>query len=197
MGWSRRCTGSAAVMTARSGRSSATSRQRYPYATPSMAASLRALVKWYTTGEDADRAAYDIAWVQDKDSPVDTINGFIEVYMDPRGIKGAWEALVYYVNPQKTENIRKIAANAQWFEDRMPWAAGVSQARCPRHHRQRHRRGRRSGRVGADDAGRHQPAERSVDSRNPRQQIGLTVERQRGIRRLDAAGVPQRVRVDG
>ena len=94
-----------------------------PYATPSMAASLRALVQWYTTGEDADRAAYDIAWVQDKDSPVDTINGFVEVYMDPRGIKGAWEALVYYVNPQKTANIRKIAANAQWFEDRMPWAA--------------------------------------------------------------------------
>ena len=94
-----------------------------PYATPSMAASLRALVQWYTTGEEADRAAYDIAWVQDRDSPVDTINGFVEVYMDPRGIKGAWEALVYYVNPQKTANIRKIAANAQWFEDRMPWAA--------------------------------------------------------------------------
>ena len=93
-----------------------------PYATPSMAASLRALVKWYTTGEDADRSEYDIAWVQDKDSPVDTINGFVEVYMDPRGIKGAWEALVYYVNREKTENIRKIAANAQWFEDRMPWA---------------------------------------------------------------------------
>jgi len=42
--------------------------------------------------------------------------------MDPRGIKGSWEALVYYVNRHKTENIRKIAANAQWFEDRMPWA---------------------------------------------------------------------------
>ena len=93
-----------------------------PYATASMAESLRALVRWYTTGEDADRAAYDIAWVQDKDSPVDTINGFVEVYLDPRGIKGAWEALVYYVNRQKTENIRKIAASAQWFEDRMPWA---------------------------------------------------------------------------
>ena len=93
-----------------------------PFATPSMAASLSALVKWYTTGEEEDRAAYDVAWVQDRDSPVDTINGFIEVYMDPRGIKGAWEALVYYVNPQKTANIRKIATNAQWFEDRMPWA---------------------------------------------------------------------------
>jgi dipeptidyl-peptidase III len=49
----------------------------------------------------ADRVAYDIAWVHDKDSPVDTINGFVEVYMDARGIKGAWEALVYYVNRRR------------------------------------------------------------------------------------------------
>ena len=93
-----------------------------PFATPTMAEALRALVKFYVSGEEEDRAAYDIAWVRDKDSPVDTINGFVEVYMDPRGIKGSWEALVYYVNRHKTENIRKIAANAQWFEDRMPWA---------------------------------------------------------------------------
>ncbi|MGB2716853.1 MAG: hypothetical protein WBC51_21910 [Vicinamibacterales bacterium] len=94
-----------------------------PFATPPMANALRALIKWYQTGETADRIAYDIAWVQDKNSPVDTINGFIEVYMDPRGHKGSWEALVFYVNPGKTEGIRKLAADAQWFEDRMPWAA--------------------------------------------------------------------------
>jgi dipeptidyl-peptidase-3 len=94
-----------------------------PYATEPMAKALRALIKWYTTGEDADRVAYDIAWVQDKSSPVDTINGFVEVYMDPRGHKGSWEALVFYVNRHKTEGIRKLAENAQWFEDRMPWAA--------------------------------------------------------------------------
>ncbi|HXG57117.1 MAG TPA: hypothetical protein VNJ03_17195 [Vicinamibacterales bacterium] len=93
-----------------------------PFATPHMAEALRALVTFYRTGEDADRVAYDIAWVNDKDSPVDTINGFVEVYMDPRGMKGSWEALVYYVNRHKTGNIRKIAAHAQWFEDRMPWA---------------------------------------------------------------------------
>jgi dipeptidyl-peptidase-3 len=93
-----------------------------PYATPSMAEALRALSTFYRTGEDADRAAYDVAWVHDRDSPVDTINGFIEVYMDPRGIKGSWEALVYYVNRHKTENIRKMAAAAQWFEDHMPWS---------------------------------------------------------------------------
>lgn len=94
-----------------------------PYATPEMAAALGALVKFYQTGETADRVAYDIAWVHDKASPVDTINGFVEVYMDPRGMKGSWEALVFYVNREKTEGIRKLAADAQWFEDRMPWPA--------------------------------------------------------------------------
>ena len=93
-----------------------------PYATEPMAKALRALIRFYETGETADRVEYDIAWVHDRDSPVDTINGFVEVYMDARGIKGAWEALVYYVNPHKTAGIRKLAAAAQWFEDRMPWA---------------------------------------------------------------------------
>ena len=93
-----------------------------PYATETMAAALEALVRFYRSGSEADRIAYDIAWVQDKASPVDTINGFIEVYMDPRGMKGAWESLVFYVNREKTEGIRRLAASAQWFEDRMPWA---------------------------------------------------------------------------
>lgn len=92
-----------------------------PHATPSMQKALQALIKFYRTGEEADRKAYDIAWVADKDSPVDTINGFTEVYMDSRGVKGSWEALVFYVNRDKTEDIRKLATDAQWFEDRMPW----------------------------------------------------------------------------
>ena len=93
-----------------------------PFATESMAEALRALSTWYRTGEAADRRAYDIAWVQDQDSPVDTINGFTEVYMDARGVKGSWEALVFYVNEEKTRAIETLAENAQWFEDRMPWA---------------------------------------------------------------------------
>jgi dipeptidyl-peptidase III len=93
-----------------------------PHATPEMAAALDALIRFYHTGAASDRIGYDVAWVQDRNSPVDTINGFVEVYMDPRGMKGSWEALVYYVNPQKTEGIRRLAAEAQWFEDRMPWA---------------------------------------------------------------------------
>jgi dipeptidyl-peptidase III len=82
---------------------------------------LRALLRFYQTGEESDRVAYDIAWVRDRESPVDTINGFVEVYMDPRGTKGSWEALVYYVHEEKTRKIETIAANAQWFEDHMPW----------------------------------------------------------------------------
>jgi dipeptidyl-peptidase-3 len=92
-----------------------------PFATEPMAKALDALIKAYRTGEMADHRAYDIAWVEDKASPVDTINGFVEVYLDARGIKGAWEALVYYVNREKTSEIQTIAANAQWFEDHMPW----------------------------------------------------------------------------
>jgi dipeptidyl-peptidase-3 len=92
-----------------------------PYATPAMVRALGALIQWYRTGEEADRRAYDIAWVADTESPVDTINGFTEVYLDARGVKGAWEALVFYVNRTKTAAIQKLAAEAQWFEDHMPW----------------------------------------------------------------------------
>ena len=92
-----------------------------PYASGTMADALRALITFYRTGEETDQRAYDIAWVRDKDSPVDTINGFIEVYADARGVKGAWEALVFYVNPEKTAGIQRLAEHAQWFEDRMPW----------------------------------------------------------------------------
>jgi dipeptidyl-peptidase-3 len=96
-------------------------RHALPYATEPMAEALGALIRFYETGEDADRERYDIAWVRDQDSPVDTINGFVEVYMDARGAKGAWEALVYYVNADKTRKIQTLAANAQWFENQMPW----------------------------------------------------------------------------
>jgi dipeptidyl-peptidase-3 len=98
------------------------------FAEPPMAKALDALIKFYRSGEDADRKAYDIAWVQDKASPVDTINGFIEVYMDPRGIKGSWEGLVFYVNQEKTQRIKTLANNAQWFEDHMPWDAKYRKA---------------------------------------------------------------------
>jgi dipeptidyl-peptidase-3 len=94
-----------------------------PFASEPMANALRALVQFYRTGEKADREKYDVAWVKDTASPVDTINGFIEVYLDARGVKGSWEGVVFYVNREKTERIRKFADHAQWFEDHMPYDA--------------------------------------------------------------------------
>jgi dipeptidyl-peptidase-3 len=94
-----------------------------PFAEPPMVKALDALIRFYRTGEEADRKAYDIAWVQDQAGTVDTINGFIEVYLDPRGVKGSWEALVFYVNQEKTQRIKTLADNAKWFEDHMPWDA--------------------------------------------------------------------------
>jgi dipeptidyl-peptidase-3 len=96
-------------------------RAALPFATAPMRRALEALVAFYESGEDADRVAYDEAWVDDKDSPVDTINGFIENYLDARGVKGAWEGIVCYVNHAKSEGLRRLADAAPWFEARMPW----------------------------------------------------------------------------
>ncbi len=90
-----------------------------PYATPQMARALALLAHYYRTGDPIDFRAYNIAWVEDTDSPVDTINGFIEVYLDARGQKGAFEGIVYFNDPKKMELITRIADNAQWFEDHM------------------------------------------------------------------------------
>ena len=93
-----------------------------PYAPPKTVRALGALVHYYRTGYAIDFREYNIAWVADGDSPVDTINGFIEVYLDARGQKGAWEGIVFYDDPEKTKMIRKFADEAQWFEDHMPYA---------------------------------------------------------------------------
>ncbi len=93
-----------------------------PFATPKMARALGSLIHYYRTGYAIDFREYNVAWVADNDSSVDTINGFIEVYLDARGQKGAWEGIVYYNDPEKTEMIRRFADHAQWFEDHMPYA---------------------------------------------------------------------------
>jgi dipeptidyl-peptidase III len=95
-------------------------RDAVKFAPKPFAKALKALIKFYETGRDKDRQAFDIAWVQNRDSAVDTMNGFIEVYMDARGMKGAWEGVVYYANHEKTSKIRALAAHAQWFEDHLP-----------------------------------------------------------------------------
>ncbi|HVQ24995.1 MAG TPA: peptidase M49 [Planctomycetota bacterium] len=93
-----------------------------PFAPPATRAALEKLIRFYRTGAVADREAYDIAWVADNTSPVDTVNGFIEVYVDPRGKKGSWEGIVSYEDPKKAALIKHLADSAQWFEDRMPFA---------------------------------------------------------------------------
>jgi dipeptidyl-peptidase-3 len=95
-------------------------RSALPLAEPPMRRGLEALIRFYESGEEADRVAYDIAWVQDTDSPIDTVNGFIEVYLDARGVKGAWEGIVSYINVEKTDGLRRLADAAAWFEARMP-----------------------------------------------------------------------------
>jgi len=92
------------------------------YAPDDTAAALRQLIRYYQTGAAADWRAFNIAWVQDTDSVVDQINGFIEVYLDARGQKGSWEAVVSFLNKEKTGAIESLARQASWFEQRMPWA---------------------------------------------------------------------------
>jgi dipeptidyl-peptidase-3 len=83
-----------------------------PHAPAPTQAALRALIRYYHSGDVADREAYDAAWVRDRDSAVDTINGFIEVYLDARGTKAAWESAVFYVNREKTDAMRALASHA-------------------------------------------------------------------------------------
>ncbi len=78
------------------------------------------LVEYYKTGDLEKFDEYSIAWVQDNSSNVDFVNGFIEVYGDPLGRKGAWEGLVNFKNVEASHRTEIIAENAQWFEDRSP-----------------------------------------------------------------------------
>src|SRR5262249_25018989 len=96
-------------------------RDALPYAPPPMQKALEALIRFYETGDEKDRVAYDIAWVEDQASPVDTINGFVENYMDVRGVKGAWDAPVFFVTHEKPPSLGRLAESAPWFEARMPW----------------------------------------------------------------------------
>ena len=81
---------------------------------------LERLVAYYRSGELADWDAYNVAWVEDKSSLVDVINGFIEVYNDPLGMRGSFESVVSFRDPVATKRIDAIANQAQWFEDRLP-----------------------------------------------------------------------------
>lgn len=78
------------------------------------------LVKYYRTGDLKDFDRYSIAWVQQHEGMIDFINGFIEVYGDPLGLKGTWEGIVEYKDLEATKRTQTISRNAQWFEDHSP-----------------------------------------------------------------------------
>ncbi len=78
------------------------------------------LIKFYRTGDLVDFDRYSIAWVEQQEGLVDFINGFIEVYGDPLGLKGTWEGIVEYKDLEATKRTQTISQNAQWFEDHSP-----------------------------------------------------------------------------
>ncbi len=87
---------------------------------PEQAAIIDELIKFYTTGDLKTFDDYSILWVEDTDSQVDFINGFIESYGDPLGMTGSWESIVNFKNMDASARTEAISSNAQWFEDRSP-----------------------------------------------------------------------------
>ena len=81
---------------------------------------IKLLVKYYQTGDLRVFDKYSIKWLQTTDVKVDFVNGFIEVYGDPLGLKGSWEGLVEYIDEEATHRTQTISNNAQWFEDHSP-----------------------------------------------------------------------------
>jgi len=84
-------------------------------------AALEELIRFYRTGSLEDWDSYNIAWLRDTESHVDVVNGFIEVYNDPLGMRGTFQSVVSFRDPEATRRIGTIAGAAQWFEDHMPF----------------------------------------------------------------------------
>lgn len=78
------------------------------------------LIRYYETGDLHDFDTYSIEWLREQNGRIDFINGFIEVYGDPMGLKGSWEGIVEYKDLKATHRTQTISANAQWFEDHSP-----------------------------------------------------------------------------
>lgn len=92
-----------------------------PYAeTDKQAASIEALIKYYSTGELRAFDEYSIIWTEDTAPVVDFINGFIESYGDPLGMTGSWESIVNFKNVEASRRTETISAEAQWFENNSP-----------------------------------------------------------------------------
>ena len=78
------------------------------------------LVRYYETGDLRLFNDYCIEWVSEHEGRIDFVNGFIEVYGDPLGLKGSWEGIVEYKDMEATKRTQAISQNAQWFEDHSP-----------------------------------------------------------------------------
>ena len=78
------------------------------------------LIAYYQTGDLKTFDAYSILWVEDTASEVDFVNGFIETYGDPLGMKASWESTVNFINKEATTRTKIISDHAQWFEDHSP-----------------------------------------------------------------------------
>lgn len=78
------------------------------------------LIAYYQTGDLKTFDAYSILWVEDTASDVDFVNGFIETYGDPLGMKASWESTVNFINKEATKRTKVISDHAQWFEDHSP-----------------------------------------------------------------------------
>ncbi len=78
------------------------------------------LIDYYRSGDLKTFDIYSILWVEDTTSEVDFVNGFIETYGDPLGMKASWESTVNFLNREATARTRTISSNAQWFEDHSP-----------------------------------------------------------------------------
>ena len=83
---------------------------------------IRLLTEFYRTGDLKTFDAYSSVWLKDTDSQVDFVNGFIESYGDPLGIKASWESIVNFKDLEATRRTELISENAQWFEDHSPVA---------------------------------------------------------------------------
>ena len=81
---------------------------------------IRLLIEFYQTGDLHTFDEYSIEWLKDTESHVDFVNGFIESYGDPLGMKASWESIVNFKDLEATRRTETISSNAQWFEDHSP-----------------------------------------------------------------------------
>ena len=167
-----------------------------PFATEPMANALRALIQWYRTGETPTARSTTSRGCRTRRRRSTPSTASSRSISTRAASRGSWEALVFYVNQEKTERIKTLADNAQWFEDHMPWDP-------------KYRKPNVTGIIAnaidvvveTGDSGPVTPVGINLPNdqahpRTVRQQVGVAVERQRGVRQVRAAIDARRVRVD-